>query len=187
MSDESQGTGDGPFTADGDASPSPDDPFGLGLGDLLGEVADGEVVEERSELEIVAAERDEYLDLARRVQAEFENYKRRVETQRAETVARAAEALASELLPVLDACDAAVGHGVDDVAPIQSALIAALERKGLVRIDAEGAEFNPEQHEAVLSEQGEGGPNGPVVVEVMRPGYEWNSRVIRPAMVKVRG
>lgn len=186
MSDESP-TGDGPFTAEGDASPSPDDPFGLGLADLVADTADGDEADERSEVEIIAAERDEYLDLARRVQADFENYKRRVEAQKADTVARAAESLAGELLPVLDACDAALEHGAEDVAPIQAALMAALERKGLVRIDAEGADFDPEQHEAVLSEPGEGGPNGPVVAEVMRPGYQWNSRVLRPAMVKVRG
>ena len=187
MSDESPTTGDGPFTAEGDASPSPDDPFGLGLADLVAEATEGDEGDERSELEVVSAERDEYLDLARRVQADFENYKRRVETQKAETVARAAESLASELLPVLDACDAALEHGADDVAPIQAALLAALERKGLERIDAEGADFDPEMHEAVLTESGDGGPNGPVVAEVMRPGYQWNSRVLRPAMVKVRG
>ena len=139
------------------------------------------------DLESVTAQRDEYLDLARRVHADFENYKRRVANQELETRARAAEALVTELLPVLDACDAALDHGAEEVAPIQSALIAALERKGLGTIAAAGEDFNPELHDAVLSEPGEGGENGPVVVEVMRSGYQWNGRVVRPAMVKVRG
>lgn len=172
-------------------TPSPDDPFGLGLDDLLAEAA-GEAGSDGSPddgalLEKVTAERDEYLDLARRVQADFENYKRRVEAQRAETIARAAEELVLELLPVLDACDAALDHGAEDVAPIRSALVAALERKGLERIDPRDADFDPERHEAVMQEPGEGGENGPVVAEVLRAGYQWNGRVIRPAMVKVRG
>ncbi|MEZ5321169.1 MAG: nucleotide exchange factor GrpE [Microthrixaceae bacterium] len=132
----------------------------------------------------VAAERDEYLDMARRVQAEFENYKRRVEGQRVEQVQRAAEALVVELLPVLDACDAAIAHGSEDVDPISKALFNALERKGLVRVDEADVPFDPNLHDAVLSEEGDGGE--PVVAEVMRPGYSWNGRVVRPAMVKVR-
>ena len=132
----------------------------------------------------VMAERDEYLDTARRVQADFENYKRRVDSQRVEQTQRAAESLVVELLPVLDACDAALGHGAEDVVPIQSALYGTLERKGLTRVDQIDVAFDPEVHEAVLTEAGDGGD--PLVVEIMRTGYSWNGRVVRPAMVKVR-
>lgn len=138
-------------------------------------------------LERVTAERDDYLDTARRVQAEFENYRRRVEAQRAEQVARAAESLVMELLPVLDACDAALAHGASDVEPIHGTLLATLTKQGLVRVDQAQVAFDPNQHEAVLSEPGDGDETGPVVVEVMRAGYLWNGRVLRPAMVKVRG
>ena len=139
------------------------------------------------DLERVTAERDEYLDLARRVQAEFENYKRRVEGQRVEQVQRAAEALVVEILPVLDACEAAIGHGAEDVGPIQSALHTTLEKRGLARVDATGVSFDPLVHEAVLTEEGDGADGEPLVTEILRTGYSWNGRVVRPAMVKVRG
>jgi molecular chaperone GrpE len=139
------------------------------------------------DLERVTAERDEYLDLARRVQAEFENYKRRIDGQRIEQVQRAAEALVVEILPVLDACDAAIGHGAQDVGPIQSALLNTLEKRGLAKVDDVDVSFDPLVHEAVLTEAGDGADDEPVVTEIMRSGYAWNGRVVRPAMVKVRG
>ena len=130
-------------------------------------------------------QRDEYLDLVKRVQADFENYKRRVEGQRVEQIERAAEALVVEVLPVLDACEAAVAHGADDVLPIQSSLYGTLERRGLTKVDATDVAFDPTVHEAVLTEAGDN-DDGPTVVEIMRTGYSWNGRVVRPAMVKVR-
>lgn len=131
------------------------------------------------------AERDEYLDMARRVQAEFENYKRRVETQRVEQRARAAEDLAAELLPVLDAGEAAVTQGHEHAAALHTQLLITLEKRGLERVDQIDVPFDPNVHEAVLHEEGDS--EAPEVAEVIRAGYLWNSRVIRPAMVKVRG
>ena len=133
----------------------------------------------------IAAERDEYLDLARRVQADFENYKRRVEAQKIEQRERAAESLARELLPVLDAGEAAAGQGMDDVAALYGQMLATLEKQGLARVADAGVDFDPNVHEAVMHEEGDGGDA--VVVEVLRTGYLWNDRVLRPAMVKVRG
>lgn len=147
-------------------------------------VLEGELVEMVEVAEQIAAERDEYLDLARRVQAEFENYKRRVEQQRVEQRERAAEHLVSELLPVLDAGEAAVSQGMQDVAAIHSQLLTTLEKLGLSSVVAVDVDFDPNIHEAVLHEEGDGDP---VVAEVMRTGYLWNARVLRPAMVKVRG
>jgi molecular chaperone GrpE len=132
----------------------------------------------------VVVERDDYLDMARRVQAEFENYKRRVETQRGEQTARAAEHLVVELLPVLDACEAAISHGASDVEPIHAQLFGTLSKLGLDAIAETEIPFDPTVHEAVLSEPGD---DGPVVSEVLRTGFAWNGRVVRPAMVKVRG
>ena len=149
-----------------------------------GDLIDGDLVEAVQVAEAIAAERDEYLDMARRVQADFENYKRRVEAQQVEQRQRAAEGLARELLPVLDAGEAAIGQGMDDVAPLYTQLLATLEKQGLTKVDAADVEFDPNVHEAVMHEEGSGGEA--VVVEVMRTGYLWNSRVLRPAMVKVR-
>lgn len=145
---------------------------------------EGELVEMVEVAEKIAAERDEYLDLARRVQAEFENYKRRVEQQRIEQRERAAEHLVSELLPVLDAGEAAASQGMEDVAAIHAQLLTTLEKLGLSSVVEVEVDFDPNVHEAVLHEEGDGDP---VVAEVMRTGYLWNSRVLRPAMVKVRG
>lgn len=139
-----------------------------------------------ADLEAVTAERDEYLDLARRVQAEFENYKRRVTAQREDEAGRQAESLVSELLPVLDACEAALSHGVEDVAPIHSMLEGTLAKLGLAKVHDVDAPFDPSVHEAVLSEPGDGDAE-PSVAEVLRTGYSWKGRVLRPAMVKVRG
>jgi molecular chaperone GrpE len=138
-------------------------------------------------LEKVIAERDEYLDLVRRVQADFENYKRRVESQRVEQTERAAESLVAELLPVLDACEAAAGHGSEEVAPIQQMLVNTLSKLGLEPLGETGVAFDPHVHDAVLSEPGDDEDQGPIVAEVLRTGYSWKQRVLRPAMVKVRG
>ena len=119
-----------------------------------------------------------------RVKADFENYKKRSAKEHAERVARAAEQLVTELLPVLDGCDAAIAQGASDVEPIARSLLDVLEKSGLERLDPVGAPFDPELHEAVLHEPGDGGE--PVVVETMRTGYAWKGRVVRAAMVKVR-
>jgi molecular chaperone GrpE len=132
-------------------------------------------------------ERDDYLDQLRRVQADFENYRKRVIGQQADVVERAAESLVQQLLPVLDACDAAVQHGAEDVVPVQSQLVDTLTKLGLERLDPGGDAFDPKFHEAVMHEPGDDGDDGAVVVEVLRTGYAWKGRVLRPAMVKVKG
>ena len=134
---------------------------------------------------LLVAERDEYRDTLLRVKAEFDNYKKRAAREEAELRERASAALAEKLLVVLDACDAAVGHGATDVEPIAKMLGELLEREGLVRLAAEGEPFDPNHHDAVMHEAGDGGV--PTVVETLRTGYEWKGRVLRPAMVKVRG
>jgi molecular chaperone GrpE len=120
------------------------------------------------------------------VKADFDNYKRRVEVQRAEQRAVAAMELVRELLPVLDACDAAVAQGHEDVAPVRSQLESTLAKRGLVKVAEVDVEFDPNIHEAVMHEEGDGDGNA-VVVEVLRAGYLWNDHVVRPAMVKVKG
>jgi molecular chaperone GrpE len=133
----------------------------------------------------LAAERDEYLDALRRVKAEFDNYKKRTSRERVELADRANAQLADKLLPVLDACDAAVEHGAEGVEPISKSLVDVLEKEGLERMDPVGELFDPNLHDAVMHEDGDGGD--PIVIESFRTGYLWKGQVLRPAMVKVRG
>jgi len=135
-------------------------------------------------------ERDEYLDSLRRLQAEFDNYRKRVERQQRDIVDNAATSLVKKLLPVLDATDMALAHGSgEDVKQLAAAFADILSKEGLERIAAEGQPFDPELHEAVVHEPaaGDGAPEQPEVSEVLRSGYLWKGRVLRAAMVKVRG
>jgi molecular chaperone GrpE len=133
----------------------------------------------------LAAERDEYREAFLRVKADFENFKKRSDKQNADRVQRAAETLVTQLLPVLDASEAAINHGATEVEPIFKSLLDILEREGLERDDPVGQVFDPTAHEAVMHEEGEGGDA--VVTASLRTGYSWKGRVIRPAMVKVKG
>jgi molecular chaperone GrpE len=135
----------------------------------------------------LAAERDEYRDALIRVKADFDNYKKRVAKDQAATVERAAERLVSDLLPVLDACEAALDHGATDVEPIHKSLLDVLEKGGLLRMSPEGQPFDPNLHEAVIHEPADDTTGETVVVGSLRTGYLWNGRVVRPAMVKVKG
>jgi len=153
-----------------------------------GDVLDAPTVEHLiDDLERISGERDEYLEALRRNQADFENYRKRIMKQQADDVARAAETLVEKLLPVLDACDGAVRHGATEVEPIYASLLGTLEKEGLERIDPGGEEFDPNRHEAVMHDPAGEGDDKTVVTDVMRPGYGWKGRIIRPAMVKVRG
>lgn len=136
-------------------------------------------------LAVAESERDGFLDDLRRMTADFANFRKQVDKRSADVRANAAVNLVTKLLPVLDACDAAVLQGAIDVEPIRAMLRDTLEKEGLEVHDPDGEVFDPEQHEAVMTEEGNG--SEPIVSEVLRTGYAWNGRVIRPAMVKVRG
>ncbi|MEA3076810.1 MAG: molecular chaperone GrpE [Actinomycetota bacterium] len=147
-------------------------------------------------LDVIAAterERDEYLDALRRLQADFENFKKRMLRQQTETLERAGEDLVTKLLPVLDTIDLARQHGEGDaIAPVATPLVDVLTKQGLERIDPVGSPFDPNEHEAVAHEPV--GPDddaadagGPVVSGLMRAGYRWKGRLLRAAMVTVKG
>ena len=147
-----------------------------------------DVVEElvvEYDIETLLAERNEFKDIALRLQADFENYKKRMTQTQSDEIARATGRLAESLLPVLDACEAAFAHGAEGVEPIWSSLIGALKSQGLVAMDLLDQPFNPELAEAVMTEPGDGAE--PIVSEVLRTGYEWKGRVLCAAMVKVKG
>ena len=146
---------------------------------------------ETSELEQVRAEAAEYLDHLRRLQADFDNYRKRVLKEQTHAVELAAEPVVRRLLEVLDEFELALMaanekpdldrflHGVELV---YAKLVDSLRAEGVERIEADGKPFDPELHEALM-QTGEG--DHVVVADVLRPGYTLRGRVIRPAGVRV--
>lgn len=149
------------------------------------EPADEELLPLDQMLATLTAERDEYLALAQAKQAEFENYRKQMAKRQIEMVEQAAAGLAEKMLPVLDALDAALTHGDDSVNAVRVQLLDVLGKEGLERILPTGDPFDPATHEAVMHEEADG--DGPVVTETLRPGYSWRGRLLRAAMVQVRG
>lgn len=128
------------------------------------------------------------------LQADFDNYRKRSLRDADERAKAATGDLVAKLLPVLDVFDLAVAHyateqGGSDVAgtlvATRKALLETLESEGLVRIDVEGAEFDPEIHDAVTHEPGEESTNR--VSNILRAGYLWKGSTLRAALVAVRG
>jgi molecular chaperone GrpE len=143
-----------------------------------------------SELTTVEGERDKYLALAPRTQADFENYRKRMTRENAAAVDRGMAKLAKELLPALDhlelALKAAEGH--EDVVKgfhmVAGELRAALERVGIQAFSPKGEPFDPNEHEAMAQQPVEDAEPG-TVVEVYQSGYRINGAVLRPARVVV--
>jgi len=140
-----------------------------------------------SEVDVAAvlSERDEYKGIAQRVQADFDNYRKRAAAQSLAEADRASGRLAEALLPVLDAAEAAHLRYPDEVGPLLNQMLSELKKHGLENLDLESQTFDPAVAEAVAHEPGDGGE--PVVTEVLRSGYLWKGRVLRPAMVKTKG
>jgi molecular chaperone GrpE len=135
------------------------------------------------DMDRLQSERNDYLDQLLRTRADFENYRKRIQKQQSEHQERAAESLVLKLLDALDTFELAVAHG-QGFEQVHEMLVTTLGKEGLEKIDPAGATFDPNEADAVAHEDGDGGP---VVAEVLRPGYRWKGRVLRPAMVKVRG
>ena len=142
--------------------------------------------------ELFKRERDEYYDRLLRKTAEFENYRKRVESERRAQADQAVMDLLQELLPVVDDFDRALTVDADDggsayrkgVALIHAKLDDLLRKYGVSGIDAVGADFDPTLHQAVLHEESPGHRDGEVIAELRR-GYMIGDRLLRPAMVKV--
>ena len=139
------------------------------------------------------AEAESYLDDLRRLQADFDNYRKRTLREQTARTASASQALVARLLPVLDNFELAVSAAeqsrdfdrmLKGVEMVLGALREVLEGEGLVKIEAEGKPFDPERHEAVIAVEQEGSEPG-MVVDIVRAGYELGGKVLRPAMVKV--
>ena len=163
-------------------------------GAQAGADGDGEG-EELDELAATAAQRDQYLELAQRTQADFENYRKRVAREAALAEGRGLTRLARELLPALDNLERALAHAADgDADPalidglrlVSRELLGALERVGVTPFGEAGEQFDPELHEAVAQQPFEGRAPGEIV-EVYQSGYRLAGGVIRPARVLVAG
>ncbi len=153
--------------------------------------AEAEAEQLVNDLDAFQRERDDLLDTTRRLQADFENYRKRVLREQTALVERATEGLLEQLLPVLDSFELAVRNVADGdvdekvrkgIELVFAELVGVMERAGLERIDALGAVFDPNEHEAVMQDDGDGEPH---VGDVLRTGWKLKGRVLRPAMVKV--
>ena len=133
-------------------------------------------------------ERDEYLELARRTKADFENYRKRVARETSEAEARGRGSLARDLLSVVDnleralaAADSAPEQLVHGVRLVYEELSGVLANAGVESFEPTGEQFDPDQHEAMMTKPGTAGE----VLEVFQKGYRLNGQVLRPARVVV--
>ncbi len=184
LDEQAQSPGDEPGDAAAvDAAPVSD------AGEAAAEL---QVEVDLDELGALAAKRDEYLALAQRTQADFENYRKRVAREAAQAQERGVAKLAKELLPAIDNLDRALEAAATDdpllegVRLVRTELKAALARCGVESFSPGGQPFDPSLHEAMASvPQPENGPASGTVVEVYQPGYRLGETIIRPARVVV--
>lgn len=141
----------------------------------------------------LARQRDEYYDLLLRKTAEFDNYRKRIDRERQELSTHAAADLLTELLPLVDDLERALGVAVDDPAAhayregvelIHKQLLDLLAKRGVTPIAALGQPFDPHFHQAIAREVNSDYPEGSVIAELRR-GYMLGNRLLRAAMVKV--
>jgi len=156
-----------------------------------------ETVEEEAAAEVVdpldhvTRERDDYLDALQRLKAEFDNYRKRTAREQSDLSTRAALRLVKELLPVLDDLERALAAAEeheeakleDGVRLVHRSLVDALQKEGLAEIETDGV-FDPNVHEAMLSQPSEDRQSGDVL-DVLQKGYRIGDKVLRPARVIV--
>jgi molecular chaperone GrpE len=150
-----------------------------------------EALREKEQAEEASEQPEDYLALAQRIQADFENYRKRAVREAAAAGERARSGLVRELLPIVDNLERALAsaedgeqHLAEGVRLVHSELIAVLERNGVEQFDPAGHKFDPSEHEALsVREDGEPG----LVLDVVEKGYRSNGTVLRPARVVVSG
>jgi molecular chaperone GrpE len=168
---------------------APPDPDAKGTGETSFSDADAPPASQRAVAE-AEDERDKYLALAQRTQADFENYRKRMARESAAAVDRGVAKVAKELLPAIDhleiALKAAEGHEdvVKGFAMVAEELRTALARAGIEAFSPHGEPFDPNEHEAMASQPSEEAESG-TVIEVYQQGYRLNGAVLRPARVVV--
>lgn len=149
----------------------------------------------REELVATRIDREEHLDHLLRIKAEFDNYRKRMLREQSDVVERAAIRVVEALLPALDSLDLAIDNAEEDdplfpgIAAVRTQMLDLLGKEGLDRISPDHGEvFDPTVHEPVAHVPGEGETEGgPSVTQVLRPGYRLKGRLLRPAMVEVKG
>jgi molecular chaperone GrpE len=152
---------------------------------------DKEDAEAQAESEKPSEQPEDYLALAQRIQADFENYRKRAVREAAAAGERARSGLVRELLPIVDNLERALAsaeegeqHLAEGVRLVHSELIAVLERNGIQQFDPAGEKFDPAEHEALsVRDEGQAG----LVLDVVEKGYRSNGSVLRPARVVVSG
>jgi molecular chaperone GrpE len=168
---------------------APPDPDATGAGETSFSDADAPPASERAVAE-AEDERDKYLALAQRTQADFENYRKRMARENAAAKDRGVASVAKELLPALDhlehALKAATGHEdvVKGFALVHDEILNALGRVGIEAFSPQGQPFDPNEHEAMAAHPSEDAKSG-TVIEVYQRGYRLNGQVLRPARVVV--
>jgi molecular chaperone GrpE len=171
---------------------APPDRDASGTGETSFADAEAPPASERGEAEAEAAapEEPDYLALAQRTQADFDNYRKRMARENAQAVDRGVAKLAKELLPALDHLElslkAAEGHEdvVRGFALVREEFFNALAKVGIQPFSPNGEPFDPNEHEAMASQPSEGAESG-TVIEVYQQGYRLNGAVLRPARVVV--
>ncbi len=154
------------------------------------EVLDGELQKLTDELEKTKGEREEYLTLAQRVQADFDNYRRRNQNARADSFEDGAREFAKLLLPAVDNLERAIAQGSEDekflsgVKMTLKQMLDAFAKRGIHEIECLGQKFDPTLEDAVMQAPSEDGESG-TVSEVFQKGYKMGDIVLRHAMVKV--
>jgi molecular chaperone GrpE len=158
-----------------------------------GEGSADQVERDLDELGETKRERDEYLELAQRTRADFENYRKRVAKDTSEALARGKAELAREVLPVIDNLERALASGSDPAAHealvkgvglVLDELRGKLSGAGVESFDPKGEKFDPQLHEALSTQPAEDAESG-VVLETLEKGYRLNGQVLRPARVVV--
>jgi len=173
-----------------DPSSSTESPFGAHV-DVDSDVGEAEAAVD-ADLAALSAERDEMRALAQRLQADFENYKKRMLREQTTAIEHANVRLLESLLPVLESFELAaksIENPEADIDKLRGGMLAAirqldgaLTKEGLEPIGTVGQPFDPQEHEAVAQDDGDGEP---VVGDVLRTGYRFKGRTLRPAMVRV--
>lgn len=159
--------------------------------------AEAEVItpEQSNELEALRKQADENLERYLRAQADFDNFRRRTRQEKEDFAKYASSKLVEQLLPVLDNFERAIQSSKDSkdfdsllkgIEMTFRQFDQVLEQEGLKRMDAVGQPFNPEYHQAIMQVESEEHEEG-AVVEELQKGYMFKDKVIRPAMVKVKG
>ena len=162
-------------------------PEGVGVAEIVsGEAAGGDPIQK------LQVEKQELMSTLVRRQADFDNFRKRVEKEKAQDRQRGIEVMIEQMLPVLDAFDRALAGPVTGgnadyrkgFELIRAQMWAGLAKQGVERIDTTGKEFDPNLHHAIERVENSDEAEGMVVGE-MQPGYMFQGRVLRPAMVRV--